>query len=44
MGYSLISIAILTTVTMKILVESIRSFWEGFSSFYTTIYDEIRSW
>jgi hypothetical protein len=28
---------------MKILVESIRNFWEGFSSFYTSIYDEIKS-
>jgi len=29
---------------MKILVESIRNFWEGFSSFYTSIYEEIKSW
>jgi len=28
---------------MKIFVESIRNFWEGFSSFYTSIYDEIKS-
>ena len=29
---------------MKVLVDSIRNFWEGFSSFYTAIYNEIKSW
>ena len=30
--------------TMKIISESIRSFWEGFVSFYTVIYKEIKNW
>ena len=29
---------------MKVLSESIRNFFEGFSSFYTTIYDKMKSW
>lgn len=29
---------------MKLLSESIRNFWEGFISFYTTIFDEMKDW
>jgi len=29
---------------MKLLSESIRNFWEGFISFYTSIYNEMKSW
>jgi hypothetical protein len=29
---------------MKLVIESIRNFWEGFSSFYTSIYDEMKTW
>ena len=29
---------------MKLLSESIRSFFEGFTSFYTTIYDKMKGW
>ena len=32
------------STTMKIISESIRSFWEGFVSFYTVIYKEIKNW
>ncbi|MBN8673823.1 MAG: hypothetical protein J0L56_06790 [Chitinophagales bacterium] len=30
--------------TMRVVTESIRSFFEGFASFYTLIYDEMKSW
>lgn len=30
--------------TMKLLSESIRSFFEGFVSFFTLIYKELKSW
>ncbi len=29
---------------MKLLSESIRSFFEGFTSFYTSIYQEMKKW
>jgi len=29
---------------MKILSESIRYFFEGFASFYTSFYDEMKTW
>ena len=29
---------------MKLLSESIRNFLEGFISFYTSIYNEMKSW
>jgi len=29
---------------MKIVTESIRNFFEGFASFYTSIYDELKKW
>jgi len=29
---------------MKILSESIRSFFEGFTSFYTSLYREVQKW
>jgi hypothetical protein len=29
---------------MKMLSESIRNFCEGFISFYTSIFDEMKSW
>jgi hypothetical protein len=29
---------------MKILFESIRNFWEGFISFYTSLYNLMKSW
>jgi len=29
---------------MKLLFESIKNFWEGFISFYTTIFKELKSW
>jgi len=29
---------------MKLLSESIRSFFEGFMSFYTSIFDEMKTW
>lgn len=30
--------------TMKLLSESIRNFCEGFLSFYTSFYDEMKRW
>jgi hypothetical protein len=30
--------------TMKVFSESIKNFWEGFISFYTSIYKEIKGW
>src|SRR5438094_8822758 len=30
--------------TMKLLSESIRNFWEGFCSFYKSIYRQMKSW
>jgi len=30
--------------TMKLLSESVRNFFEGFVSFYTSIYHEMKSW
>lgn len=33
-----------TLLRMKLLAESIRSFWEGFTSFYRTIYQGLKSW
>jgi hypothetical protein len=30
--------------TMKILSESIRHFFEGFASFYTSFYKEMKKW
>ncbi len=32
------------STTMKIISESIRNFWEGFVSFYTVLYKEIKNW
>jgi len=32
----------LKSATMKIISESIRNFWEGFVSFYTSLYNEIK--
>lgn len=32
------------SATMKIISESIRNFWEGFVSFYTELYKEIKNW
>lgn len=29
---------------MKLLSDSIRSFFEGFASFYTSIFDEMKKW
>jgi hypothetical protein len=29
---------------MKIFSESIRSFFEGFTSFYTVLYNEVKKW
>ncbi len=29
---------------MKLLSESIRSFFEGFVSFYTSFFDEMKKW
>jgi hypothetical protein len=29
---------------MKLLSESIRNFFEGFTSFYTSIYQEMKKW
>ena len=29
---------------MKVLSESFRSFFEGFASFYTSIFDEMKKW
>ena len=29
---------------MKIISESIRNFWEGFVSFYTVLYKEVKNW
>jgi len=29
---------------MKIISESVRNFWEGFVSFYTVLYKEIKNW
>jgi len=29
---------------MKLISESIRSFFEGFTSFYTLFYDEVKKW
>ena len=34
----------LKPATMKLLSESIRSFFEGFLSFYTSIFDEMKTW
>jgi hypothetical protein len=34
----------LKPATMKLLSESIRSFFEGFVSFYTSIYNEMKTW
>jgi len=32
------------SATMKIFSDSIRNFCEGFISFYTVLYKEIKSW
>jgi hypothetical protein len=32
----------LKSAAMKIISESLRNFWEGFVSFYTGIYNEIK--
>jgi hypothetical protein len=29
---------------MKVITESIKNFWEGFVSFYTVLYKEIKNW
>lgn len=29
---------------MKIFTDSIRHFFEGFASFYTSLYDEMKKW
>jgi hypothetical protein len=29
---------------MKLLSESLRHFFEGFVSFYTSVFDEMRKW
>jgi len=29
---------------MKIIFESIRNFWEGFVSFYTVLYKQVKNW
>jgi hypothetical protein len=29
---------------MKILSESLKNFWEGFVSFYTALYKELKNW
>ena len=29
---------------MKVISESIRNFWEGFVSFYTALYKEVKNW
>jgi len=34
----------LKLTTMKIITESIRNFLEGFVSFYTGLYKEIKNW
>jgi hypothetical protein len=34
----------LKSTTMKVISESIRNFWEGFVSFYTVIYKEVKKW
>lgn len=31
-------------ISMKLLSESFRNFFEGFASFYTSIYNEMRNW
>jgi hypothetical protein len=33
-----------TILNMKLFSESIRSFWEGFASFYTNIYHGMKGW
>jgi hypothetical protein len=30
--------------TMKMITESFRHFFEGFASFYTSIFDEMKKW
>jgi hypothetical protein len=30
--------------TMKMITESLRSFFEGFASFYTSFYREMKKW
>jgi hypothetical protein len=35
---------ILNLDTMKMLTDSLRHFFEGFASFYTSIYDEMKKW
>jgi hypothetical protein len=34
----------LKTTTMKVISESLRSFWEGFVAFYTVLYKEVKNW
>jgi hypothetical protein len=29
---------------MKLLSESIKNFWEGFRSFYVSIYNQMKTW
>ena len=29
---------------MKVILESIRSFWQGFVSFYAVLYKEVKNW
>ena len=29
---------------MKLVTEAIRNFWEGFISFYATVYKGLKSW
>jgi hypothetical protein len=29
---------------MKVITESFRHFFEGFTSFYTSIFDEMKKW
>lgn len=42
--YSTNPLSAINTFFMKLLSDSIRSFFEGFVSFYTSFYDEMKKW